>query len=388
MLSLKTLLLFTSYVIVVSGEALSWFDQVVEPYEKAGDFDACVFTYFSKNSSTLVHSVRGKCYDLNGKETGDINPDTTLLRIGSVTKLFTGAAIYQLCEAGVVNLEDPVVKHVPALAKHLGSTNVTVLDTLRHTGGYDERRLDIVIPGRLGMNETMIDAAVNLYTEQLVAPGKRFSYSNYGVILAGAVVEGASNMPLIQYFRKHIGAPLNISDMYFHTDLAGDFSRCCYSRQSIPYEPFQVRATASGDLYITSSGVAKFLRAIMNNGAGLFKDPESAKGMYAWVYPKDFDGRSAVFFRESYRNQTIVHHGGSVIYYLSMATFFQELGEGFLFFHHGTESFTSFSWGSDEVSVGERPCAKFFSSRVCPSRRYRLQLDAHPRQLLWSASRP
>ena len=43
--------------------------------------------------------------------------ETTLLRIASITKTFTGTAIMQLAGTGGLHLDDPAVRHCPSCAR-------------------------------------------------------------------------------------------------------------------------------------------------------------------------------------------------------------------------------------------------------------------------------
>ena len=60
-------------------------------------------------------------------------PDT-LYGIGSCTKSFVGVAIMQLCECGVLRLDDPVSKHIP-LKIEAQKAPITVHHLLTHSSG-------------------------------------------------------------------------------------------------------------------------------------------------------------------------------------------------------------------------------------------------------------
>jgi CubicO group peptidase (beta-lactamase class C family) len=74
----------------------------------------------------------------------------TIFRVYSMTKIVTSTAIMQLHERALLRLDDPVEKHLPALAKRqviTGGTgtapelvpakrSVTIKDLLTHTSGY------------------------------------------------------------------------------------------------------------------------------------------------------------------------------------------------------------------------------------------------------------
>lgn len=61
----------------------------------------------------------------------------TLFEIGSITKVFTGLLLADLTEQGVVGLDDPLAKHLPATASvpASGGRAITLADLASHTGG-------------------------------------------------------------------------------------------------------------------------------------------------------------------------------------------------------------------------------------------------------------
>ena len=313
--------------LVPLSQVNSWFDKFITPYESIETYDAFVFSYFTANSSNIQTAVRGRCYSLAGNDVGEPKPDVSLFRIGSVTKLFTATAILQLYEKGLLDLNAPVVTYVPSLSSVI-KQNMTVIDTLRHTTGVDERVLNIYMASSRGVKESLADASGRLWTEQLVSPGSRVTYSNLGVTIMGAVVEGISQQPLSAYFQQNIVKPLNLSVLKFHYDLEGDFTNVCYPRSGRSYEPYQVRTTPSGDLYTTVTDVSKFLSAHLNEGRGLFERPSTAELMHSRLYPQAFDGMAYMFQRHFYRNRTILAKDGGVFDSTCNAAIYPEYHEG------------------------------------------------------------
>ncbi|MBU0559592.1 MAG: beta-lactamase family protein, partial [Bacteroidetes bacterium] len=64
--------------------------------------------------------------------------EETLFRIASITKLFTGTAIMQLRDKGLLNLDDPIRKHLSWFKiknSFEGAKEVTIRHLLTHTSG-------------------------------------------------------------------------------------------------------------------------------------------------------------------------------------------------------------------------------------------------------------
>ncbi len=133
-LLLLTLLPFQGQALVPSTQVAAWFDTFIAPYESTGKFDAFVYSYFTANSSNIQTAVRGRCYSLAGIDTGVPNPDVSLFRIGSVTKLFTATAILQLYEKGLLDLNASIVTYVPSVFYYH-----IKYDNYRHITSYNRR---------------------------------------------------------------------------------------------------------------------------------------------------------------------------------------------------------------------------------------------------------
>lgn len=140
-------------------------------------------------------------------------PDT-LYRLGSITKLFTATAILQLRDAGALDLDDPVRRHLPWFAVENpfpGSPEITVEHLLTHTSGLP-RETTIPywttheFPDLAALQETLPSLRL------LTPPGQSYRYSNLGMALLGHVVEAASGKPYADYLREAIFAPLGMDD--------------------------------------------------------------------------------------------------------------------------------------------------------------------------------
>ena len=106
----------------------------------------------------------------------------TQYRLGSITKTFTAAAIMQLREAGKLDLDDPLDRHVEGAAHQ-----PTIRRLLSHTSGLQrETHDDAWLKKRFAsvpeLRETLHEA------ERVLPPGARFHYSNLAFALLGISV--------------------------------------------------------------------------------------------------------------------------------------------------------------------------------------------------------
>ncbi len=128
-----------------------------------------------------------------------VSPETTMFRIGSVTKLFTWTAIMQLEEAGRLDLNKDVNDYLtsiqipPAFGKPITMSNL-----MTHSGGLEDR-----IIGLFSLDSGSMKPYGELFTydlpERVRPPGWVSSYSNHGVGVAGLVLENVSGMSWAEY---------------------------------------------------------------------------------------------------------------------------------------------------------------------------------------------
>ena len=147
--------------------------------------------------------------------------DDTAYHWASCTKTFTGIAIMQLRDRGLLSLDDPLIKYIPELAAvhdPFGSiSQVTIRHVMSHSGGFR----DATWPWRdqewQPFEPTQWSQLVAMmpYTDVAFAPGSRFSYSNLGVVFLGEIIERLSGDPYQVYMEKNVLRPLGMSRSYF-----------------------------------------------------------------------------------------------------------------------------------------------------------------------------
>jgi CubicO group peptidase (beta-lactamase class C family) len=148
--------------------------------------------------------------------------ENTIYHWASNTKPFTGIAIMQLRDRGLLKLDDPVTKYLPELrAVHnaYGSMDdITIRMLMTHSAGFRNPTW----PWDKGEawepfepTEYSQLAAMLPYTEILFKPGSKFSYSNPGIIFLGKIIEKLSGDDYEVYIDKNIFKPLEMYRSYF-----------------------------------------------------------------------------------------------------------------------------------------------------------------------------
>ena len=142
------------------------------------------------------------------EQSRDATPDTQY-RIGSITKTFTAAAIMQLRDAGKLDLEDTLDRHIEGAAHR-----PTLRRLLSHTSGLQRETQDEAwLTLRFASTEELVDTLGK--AEQVLPPGARFHYSNLAFALLGIVVEAASGLSYADYVRQRLLEPLGLRRLTF-----------------------------------------------------------------------------------------------------------------------------------------------------------------------------
>jgi D-alanyl-D-alanine carboxypeptidase len=139
------------------------------------------------------------------------------IRIGSVTKTWTGTVILQLVQEGKLKLEDPVSKYRSDVPN---GDNITIEQLLTMRSGiynYSEsyelsKALDTT-PQRVWTPEQLV--AIALPLPVYFGPGEGFHYSNTNTVLLGLIAEKLDGKGFGQIVRDRIFGPLGLNQTSF-----------------------------------------------------------------------------------------------------------------------------------------------------------------------------
>lgn len=134
----------------------------------------------------------------------------TVYRIASVSKSLTAVAAMRLVEEHRLDLDQPVQTYCPAFPKK--KWPITVREVLTHQSGirhYKNDEESINTRHYTSINEALTQSFA---TDPLVSePGTKFSYSSYGYIVLGCIIEGASGTTYAQYMQQSIFGPAGMN---------------------------------------------------------------------------------------------------------------------------------------------------------------------------------
>ncbi|MEV5144345.1 serine hydrolase domain-containing protein [Streptomyces sp. NPDC052727] len=212
-------------------------------------------------------------------------PDETVqYRIGSITKTFTAVLVMRLRDEGVLDLGDPLEKHLPGT----GAGEATIAELLAHTAGlaaespapWWERT-----PGSLRPELSDV-----LGEQPLLHPvGRRHHYSNPGYTVLGALVEELRGAPWEEVLRAEILEPLALHRTSTQPEPphAGGWAVHPWADAMLP-EPTEDlgRMAPAGQLWSTTGDLARFA-AFLARGDERVLSAESVREMRTPAAPAE-----------------------------------------------------------------------------------------------------
>ena len=313
----------------------AWLDGFMPNALTTGDIAGAVVVVV-KDGQVLTQ--RGFGYS-NVERRTPVDPERTLFRPGSISKLFTWTAVMQQVEQGRLNLDADVNQYLDFRIPDYEGQPVTLRQILTHTAGFEEQIKTLIGHDRASVpsNEETLKRWI---PHRVYAPGTTPAYSNYATGLAGYIVQRVSGMSFDDYVDRHILGPLGMRNSSFRQPLPPRLQRMMsngYRVASGEPIPFEIVGPApAGSLSATGSDMARFMIAHLNDGAGLLR-PETARMMHTTragygigPLPRMLLG----FYEANINGQRVISHGGDT------GAFHSEL---FLFTDANTGLFISFN---------------------------------------------
>jgi CubicO group peptidase (beta-lactamase class C family) len=243
-----------------SGE-VSAFGKWLRQQAAAGDFSGTALV--ARNGRVLLDAG----YGMADRSARISNTPQTRFCIASIGKLFTAVAIAQLAEQHKVSLRGTVGSYLTGLSR-TAIGRVTMAELLTMTSG-----LGNVALGRADAPATLAGMMRLIARERpQFTPGTRFSYSNDGYIVLGAVIQAVTGQSYDSYLRQHIFGPAGMADTAVSVYIPADVSGMAHgyalagaygALRDISRLP-QI-ANPSGGAYSTVGDLLRFARALLDH---------------------------------------------------------------------------------------------------------------------------
>ncbi|MFW5707681.1 MAG: serine hydrolase domain-containing protein, partial [Bacteroidota bacterium] len=281
-------------------------------------------------NTVIAVVVKGELIFSNGYGFTDTSSNDTvdaaqnLFRVGSVSKVFTWAAILQLAEKGLIDLDADIQQYLDfELPTRIAGSNetaepITLRHLMTHTAGIED-----VLEGLFSFQPqpSLREYLTANIPQRIYPPGEVMAYSNYGPVLAGYITERISGMPFEAYVQQNIFVPLGMNSSTFYQPLQENHAKnmvTAYRKVDGEYLParFEHMPAPAGGLSTTAQDMVLFMTAMLNGGEnknGRFMTPATLDKMMnpAFSYHPLLGGMTHGLKEFSYNGQQVVFHGGS-----------------------------------------------------------------------------
>lgn len=318
---------------LTADDLAAFFDGIVPQQLKREDVAGAVIVVV-KDGKVLFQKGYGYA-DVEKK--APMLADRTLIRPGSVSKLFTWTAVMQQVEQGKIDLDRNVNDYLDFKIPDTYPQPITMRELMTHTAGFEEAVKDLIV-GPESKPPTLREYVSNYIPKRVYAPGTTPAYSNYGASLAGYIVQRVSGMPFDDYVQKNIFGPLAMQHTTFVQPLPSDWQPLMskgYALASGKAKPFEiVGAFPAGSSSTSAMDMSHFMLAQLQggawNGARILK-PETVALMHSPQFAVDpaLEHMCLGFYQEDRNGHGIIGHAGDTQYFHTDLHLVQDADIGF-----------------------------------------------------------
>jgi serine-type D-Ala-D-Ala carboxypeptidase/endopeptidase len=214
-----------------------------------------------RNGETAVAGFGRVSDDVDRAPDGD-----TLMRVGSITKVFTGMVLASMVADGTVRLTDPLAKHLDwsASVPTRDGRAIRLIDLVTHTSGLPREIERPASPPDDPMRTlTKEEFIVNLKRDRLLfTPGTGALYSNFAFDLLAAALSSAAKLPYEDLLRERVLRPAGLTATTFSlTEVQRStlMQGHDFDGSPLPVVPTSPMAVGSGGLYSSTNDILRWL---------------------------------------------------------------------------------------------------------------------------------
>jgi CubicO group peptidase (beta-lactamase class C family) len=315
----------------------TWLDGYMPFALHSSDIPGAVVTVVKDGQ---VLTARGFGYADLAKHT-PVDPNRTLFRPGSVSKLVTWTAVMQQVELGKLDLDTDVNRYLDFKIPPRNGQPITLRQIMTHTAGFEEASKDVIFydPGHL---RSLGDFLKRSVPTRVFDPGTTPSYSNWATALAGHIVERVSGEPFDTYVERHIFTPLGMTDATFRQPLPARLTAQMatgYPKPGATAGFELVGPSPAGSLSASGIDMAKFMIAHLQGGAlggNRILRPETAAMMHDSPLDKvnpaslipPLNRMELGFFETNVNGREVIGHEGDTVAFHTALHLFLKDGVG------------------------------------------------------------
>jgi CubicO group peptidase (beta-lactamase class C family) len=190
----------------------------------------------------------------------------TVYQLASITKLFTTAAVMQLAEQEMLDIDKPLQRYLPSFSlktRYPDTKPITARNIMTHHSGIPSDYFDIDLAKPLNQVTKSLQEQYVCFPPDVV-----YSYSNPAFIVLGDALSRISGRPYDQYIRENLLDPLEMKQSFFETetDRIVKFAKSYKDGKEQKLLPTAGVLPAAG-LYSNTLDIAKFVKMIFAGGS-------------------------------------------------------------------------------------------------------------------------
>jgi D-alanyl-D-alanine carboxypeptidase len=224
--------------------------------------------------------------------------ENTLYNGYSVTKTFTALAVLQLAEKELIDIDKPAITYLPGFPY---PGEITVRHLLSHTAGIPNPIplgwIHLVEDHDAFHRNSFFSRVFDKHSKPTSKPNEKYSYSNLGYVLLGAIIEYVSGTPFEDFIREEIIDKLHLKPGELGFIISGPLmhAKGYHKRMSLSnallglfidkkrfmnqvegkwqvFNDFYVNGVSYGGLIGTAGAFARYLTELLKPGSVLISD--------------------------------------------------------------------------------------------------------------------
>lgn len=244
---------------------------------------------------------------------------------GLTTKLLVWVSVMQLYKQVKIELDADICSYLPEgfLTKLSYDTPVTMLNLMNHNVGFQEGYVDLMVTDADYIS-SLGEALRKHEPAQIYGPGTVTAYSNWGVALAGLIVEQVRGKSFGKYVHENIFEPLQMEHSTIFMDLSDNEwvqqkrkELQCYTTEGdlIPNCFYYITLYPAGMCTSTLDDFEKFAAALLREDTTLLKQTKTWETLFS---PSAYYGESGIplnchgFWMVPFGVKTVGHGGNTL----------------------------------------------------------------------------
>lgn len=303
----------TQGVTLTAADAEAWFDGMMHSALRVAGVPGAIVTVV-KDGKPLLQKGYGFA---DWEKSLPVDPNVTLFRPGSISKLFTWTAVMQLVEQGKLDLDADINRYIDFKVPSYKGKALTLRHVMTHTTGLEEAGRALIAYGdHTPNNAEVLKSYIPPY---IYEPGTTQGYSNWATSLAGYIVQRVSGQSYDDYVEQHIFMPLGMKNSTFRQPLPavmrGNISQG-YPSADEPAKGYEiVRLPPAGSLAAAGADMSRFMLAYLGQGqldGQRILKPETVRLMHTQITRgmPDLNGIGLGFYQQDINGHRAVGHGG------------------------------------------------------------------------------